>query len=353
MPLELSLTGLPFMVAFAVAMIFAPGTIAALKRRNLGQTISADQPESHSGKAGTPTMGGLIIIAGILAGALVVSYSLSGSSGLALPTADHARAQDLLGVLLLMLGFALIGLVDDYLTIHPVRGVRGIASKPKAAAQILLVTAFVIWLAQRPESFLPALSAAGTPILAGNLYWVFAVVFIVGMANFVNITDGLDGLASGLISIAAVAYVAILMLVPPHVGFDNTALIGLAMAIGGSCLAFLWFNSNPARVFMGDTGSLAIGVGLPAIAVLTHRELLMIVVSLVFVIDGVSTIVQWAVFKYTRLTSGTGRRVFRKSPIHHHFELGGWPEQLVVIRFWVMGVIAAFIGFAGAAWRVW
>jgi phospho-N-acetylmuramoyl-pentapeptide-transferase len=136
-------------------------------------------------------------------------------------------------------------------------------------------------------------------------------------------------------------------------GECDLTLFALLPAIAGACIAFLWFNANPAKVFMGDTGSMAIGVALPAIAILTHREVLMIVVGLVFVLDGLSSAVQWAVFKYTRITTGTGRRVFKKSPIHHHFELSGWPEQTVVVRFWIMGAVAALIGFAGAVWRIW
>ena len=127
----------------------------------------------------------------------------------------------------------------------------------------------------------------------------------------------------------------------------------LLWAMAGACLAFLWFNTNPAKVFMGDTGSLALGAALPAIAIVTHREILLIVVGLVFVLDGLSSMLQWAVFKFTRITTGTGRRVFKKSPIHHHFELCGWPEQTIVVRFWILGVLAAVAGFAGTMGRLW
>lgn len=357
MPLEVTLIALPFVVAFIVSMIFAPGLITALKQRRVGQTISQDGPESHRSKAGTPTMGGLIILAGILGGALAITWILSSPRfgiGEVLSGSSPILLYDLLAVLLLVLSYAILGMVDDYLTIHPVRGVRGIASKPKAAAQILLAIAFVIWLAtHKPGGFMPVLSFMGDPLFSGIFYWIFSVVFIVGMANFVNITDGLDGLVSGLTAIAAAAFILVIMLVPPHAGFESSTLMALLMAITGACVAFLWFNANPARVFMGDTGSLALGVALPAIAILTHREILLIIVGLVFIMDGLSTAIQWAVFKYTRITTGTGRRVFKKSPIHHHFELSGWPEQTVVVRFWIMGIIAAVIAFTGAAWRLW
>jgi phospho-N-acetylmuramoyl-pentapeptide-transferase len=348
------LLALPFGAAFVVSMLFAPGMIAALRRRGVGQTISHDGPESHLPKAGTPTMGGLIILAGILGGALAISY-LFGKPEYAWLTNRHdAMLLDLFAVLLLTLGFAVLGIVDDYLTINPIRNVRGIASKPKAAVQILLAIAFVMWLAyHRPQGFTPTLEIGGVTVFGGMLYWVFSVVFIVGMANFVNITDGLDGLVSGLTAIAAAAFVLTIVLIPPHRGIESATLLALLAAVAGACVAFLWFNANPAKVFMGDTGALAIGVALPAIAVVLHREVLMIAIGLVFVLDGLSTVIQWAVFKYTRVTTGTGRRVFRKSPVHHHFELCGWPEQTVVARFWICGVIAALIGFAGAGLGWW
>lgn len=347
MPPDVMLVALPFGTAFIVSMLFAPGMIYALKRRGVGQTISEDGPESHKPKAGTPTMGGLIILAGILAAVLVLTY-LGRSATPVLGTYT-------LGVLLLVLGYAGVGMVDDYLTIHPIGGVRGIASKPKAAVQVLLAIAFVSWLAvQKAGTFEPMLIISGKVILSGIWYWAFSVVFLVAMANFVNITDGLDGLVSGLGAIAAFAFAATLMLcLQGRAGQDALYWIYLLQAIAGACVAFLWFNTNPAKVFMGDTGALAIGVALPAVAILAHAEILMIVIGLVFVMDGFSTIIQWAVFKFTRITTGVGRRVFKKSPIHHHFELSGWPEQTVVVRFWICGLIAALIGFTGASLGWW
>lgn len=302
-------------------------------------------------------MGGLAMLAGILGSALVTSWAARGSGAGADDVFGRAHAigaHDLLAVLLLMVAFGILGMVDDYLTVRPTGTARGISSKPKALLQILLAIGFAAWAAYgRPAEFSPILFVAGSPLLAGPLYWVFSVVFIVGMANFVNITDGLDGLVSGLAAIACVAFVGVIALVPPHEGFGQVSLMALLMGMAGACAAFLWFNANPAKVFMGDTGSLALGVGLPAVAILTHREALMIVVGMVFVLDGLSTAVQWAVFKYTRIRTGTGRRVFKKSPIHHHFEMSGWPEQTVVVRFWIIGAVFAVFGLAGAAWRWW
>jgi phospho-N-acetylmuramoyl-pentapeptide-transferase len=255
---------------------------------------------------------------------------------------------DIVAVMVLVLAYALLGMVDDYLTVHPVGGVRGISSKPKAFIQVVLATGFVLWL--KNLGWEPVLSVAGHSILSGWLYWLFAVVFITGMANFVNITDGLDGLVSGLSAIAAVGLVSTVMRFPGDVVANQPILLS---SIAGACVAFLWFNTNPAKVFMGDTGALALGAAFPAIAIIMHCEVLLIVISIVFVLDGLSTAVQWAYFKYTRIRTGTGKRVFLKSPIHHHFEMLGWPEQTVVVRFWICGVIAAVLGFAGAAMGWW
>lgn len=349
MPAELVYVVVPFLVAFAVSVLFAPGVIAMLRARKAGQVISTDGPESHHAKAGTPTMGGLIIIAGILGVALFASIA---SSKVAWSYMLRGSAlEDLVAVLLLMVAYALIGLVDDYLTIRPIRGVRGIASKPKAAAQALVAVAFLIWLGtHRADGFTPVLMVGNFTLLSGVPYWIFAGLMLVGMSNFVNITDGLDGLVAGLVAIASIGWLACML------GFPEQTALGalpLLAAIAGSCLAFLWFNANPAKVFMGDTGSMALGIALPAIAILMHREVLLIVICLVFVLDGLSSALQWAVFKFTRITTGIGRRVFKKSPIHHHFELSGWPEQTVVVRFWILGAVAAAIGFAGAAARIW
>lgn len=346
------LIALPFAVAFIVSMLFAPGTISMLKRRRVGQTISEDGPESHKPKAGTPTMGGLIIIAGILGGALAISYLYMKTDFGYVASSTDVRLIDLFAVLFLTLSYAILGMVDDYLTIHPIKGVRGIASKPKAAAQILLAIAFVFWLADhRPGGFTPILQVGHITLFTGWVYEAFAIVFIVGMANFVNITDGLDGLVSGLTTIATIAFLGIVLLLGR--GTQSATLVSLTASIAGACLAFLWFNTNPAKVFMGDTGALALGVALPAVAIMTHTEALMIVIGLVFILDGLSTALQWAVFKFTRITTGTGRRVFKKSPIHHHFELCGWAEQTIVVRFWIAGIIAALIAFTGANLGWW
>ncbi|MGQ9580131.1 MAG: phospho-N-acetylmuramoyl-pentapeptide-transferase [Armatimonadota bacterium] len=348
------LVTIPFVVGFLVSIAFAPGLIDMLKRHRMGQVISEHTPESHRVKAGTPSMGGLIILAGIFAGSFATLLT-SRNPEWVLNVNNLSRHQDLTAVLYLVVGYALIGLLDDYLTIRQPGGVRGIPSKPKAALQLLFAAAFLGWTGLgRPGGFVPVLVVGGQQVLSGIYYWIFAAVYIVGMANFINITDGLDGLASGLVSLAATAFLACVLFLPGGGrGECDITLYGLLSAVAGACLAFLWFNASPARVFMGDTGSLAIGVALPAAAIIAHREILLLVLGLVFLAEGLSTTLQWAVFKCMRITTGAGRRVFRKSPIHHHFELSGWSEQTIVVRFWILGVVAAVIGFAGAALRLW
>lgn len=335
---------LPFFGAFLVALSLAPATIGMLKERGAGQRISQDGPVSHQAKEGTPTMGGIIIIAGILGGTFAYIWALQNVA----LSSEAAQAPRLFAALLVMGGFAALGMYDDYRTIHPVGGVRGIASKPKALIQFIIAILFALWLANQE---MPILLLGSTGVLMGIGYWIFAVFYMVGFANFVNISDGLDGLAAGLAALAAGAFAFSVqsMGAAPYVLSVTTLL----WAVAGSCIAFLWFNANPAKVFMGDTGSLALGAILPAVAILTHREILLLVVGFVFIVEGASTALQWAVFKFTRITTGTGRRIFRKSPIHHHFELCGWPEQQVVVRFWILGALCALIGYAGAWARIW
>lgn len=334
----------PFAAAFIVAALFGPGVIGMLRRKGFGERISEDGPESHRRKEGTPTMGGLIILAGILGGVLVYLLVVSGDSQVARDPSHRV----LFASILLVCAFGVLGVVDDIRSMRPAGGVRGISSRPKAAIQIVLASAFVFWLFKNGAE---ALMVGCIPALTGWAYGVFAVLYIVGMANFVNITDGLDGLAAGLVAVACTAFGLIIQW---HGAAPETIEASVLLwAAAGACLAFLWFNCNPAAVFMGDTGSLALGVLLPVVAILAHREVLMLVVGGVFVVEGASTVVQWGVFKLTRVTTGSGRRVFRKSPIHHHFELCGWSEQKVVARFWIAGVLCAVVGFAGSLLGYW
>lgn len=311
--------------AFFVSIILGPVIIKALKRLKFGQVISSDGPQSHASKEGTPTMGGVIFIPALLLPLLPIFRNTPGISELA-------------AVLVLVMVYAGLGFVDDYLTIHPLKGVRGIASKPKALLQFLIAIAFVAWLSVSRPASENTLVIGNIQLLSGILYYVFAVFFIVGMANFINITDGLDGLVSGLTVVCCIAFGFVLT------ALNELAVAPLVYALAGSLFGFLRYNTNPARVFMGDTGSLAIGALLPAVALISHMEIFIIIAGIVFIMDGLSSALQWLVFKYTRIKTGTGRRVFLKSPVHHHFELCGYPEQTVVVRFWIVGIVAALMG---------
>ncbi|MEN6370881.1 MAG: phospho-N-acetylmuramoyl-pentapeptide-transferase [Armatimonadota bacterium] len=326
-----------FFIAFVGAMIIMPFTISTLKAMKAGQVIQQEGPQAHAAKAGTPTMGGIGILFGLLLGAgwfvckEVASTAVQPQS----PSMTIVFA-----VLILTLAYAVLGAADDYLTIRPRGGVRGIGSKPKFALQFLIAIAFVAWLNYSGNM--------STVIKLGSLFsfdlgWAYAplaVLFITGMANFVNITDGLDGLAAGLTIPLALS----LALIPALMGISGSSPYScLLFAIAGACLAFLWYNYNPAKVFMGDTGSLAIGVMIPALAIVMKLEVFMIIAGMVFILDGLSSALQWAYFKYTRIRTGTGKRIFKMSPVHHHFELSGLPEQLVVVRFWIVGALFALL----------
>lgn len=314
---------LPAFVAFVVAMVSAPAIIKALTRLKMGQVISEDAPASHQTKANTPSMGGLIILIGFFAGWTVALRS-------------EINATFTGALMLLVLAYALLGAVDDYLTIRPVGAIRGISSKPKALMQFVIALVFVLYVCSARPANENALFIGHTAVLFGWPYIVLAALFISGMANFVNITDGLDGLVAGL---TAIASASLLLTLYSDANF-------IFAPLGAAALAFLWFNRHPARVFMGDTGSLAIGALFGGVAIVANAEVPIVIACLVFILDGLTSGIQWAVFKYTRIRSGTGRRIFKKSPIHHHFELSGWPEQKVVLVFWIFGILAAVAAFA-------
>lgn len=327
-----------FFIAFTGAMLILPITISALKAMKAGQIIQQEGPKAHAPKAGTPTMGGIGILFGLLLGTGWFVYKEVTATAVQPQSPGIAIV---IAVLALTLAYAVLGAVDDYLTIRPRGTKRGIGSKPKFALQFLIAIAFVAWLSWSGN--LNTVVRLGS-LFAFDLGWVYAplvVLFITGMANFVNITDGLDGLAAGL----TVPLALVLALTPGLIGAvgSTPAFSYLLFALAGACLGFLWYNYNPAKVFMGDTGSLAIGAMIPALAIVMKLEVVMIIAGMVFILDGLSSALQWAVFKYTRIRTGTGRRIFKMSPVHHHFELSGWAEQLVVVRFWIVGAVFALL----------
>lgn len=302
-------------VAFVLALIMGPLCIPILRRMKFGQQIREDGPQGHLKKQGTPTMGGVIIL---------LALSLA-----TLRFAD--KNTDLLILLLASLGYGLVGFLDDYIKIIFKRSL-GLTAKQKLFGQ-LLISAIVCYLlvmqGHSTDIYVPFVSYH---LNAGWLYFPLMAILMLGASNAVNFTDGLDGLLAGTSAIAFGAYTIIAM--------NNTqpeaAIFSAAMV--GAVLGFLVFNAHPAKVFMGDTGSLGIGGGLVAVAILTKAELLLAIIGGVFLVEILSVVIQVVSFKTRK------KRVFKMSPIHHHFELVGWSEWRVVVTFWVVGLVLALLG---------
>lgn len=301
--------------AFLLAVIMGPLFIPLLRRLKFGQQVRTDGPQSHLKKTGTPTMGGTIIL---LALALAV-----------LRFAD--KSMEMVILLIAALGYGLVGFLDDYIKIILKRSL-GLTAKQKLLGQLIVSVIVCILLAQIGHSTDVRIPYIDYTIPMGWFYYPFVVVMMLGTSNAVNFTDGLDGLLAGTSAVAFGAYAIIaLNNTQPDVAIFSAAMVG-------AVLGFLVFNAHPAKVFMGDTGSLGIGGGLALVAILTKAEILLILIGGVFVVEVLSVIIQVVSFK-TR-----GKRVFKMSPIHHHFELTGWSEWRVVITFWTVGIVLAGIG---------
>jgi phospho-N-acetylmuramoyl-pentapeptide-transferase len=321
--------------AFLIAFILAPPLIRKLQQLRLGQFIREDGPRRHLAKSGTPTMGGLLILFAVLLSTLL--------------WADVTNRYTWL-VITAMAGFGLVGFMDDYLKF--VRGQsKGLSATQKFLAQGLIALGIGIFLYALPgystnlsvpffKNFNPEL---------GLLYVPFAVLVIVGSSNAVNLTDGLDGLAIGPVMIASLAYTIVAYIVGNKIMSDYLLipyidgageLAVFTAAIFGSSLGFLWFNTYPASVFMGDVGSLPLGAALGTVAVASKHELLLLLVGGVFVIEAISVIFQVASFK------SRGKRIFLMAPIHHHFEMKGWEEPKVVIRLWILAILLALLSLS-------
>jgi phospho-N-acetylmuramoyl-pentapeptide-transferase len=302
-------------VAFILAVTAGPLFIPILRRLKFGQQIRAEGPQGHYKKAGTPTMGGTIILL-----ALSLAFLRFAEKNL-----------DYYVLLVASLGFGLIGFLDDYIKIVFKRSL-GLTAKQKLFGQLFFaaIVSYLLFISgHNTDLIIPVVDLA---IPLGWLYYVFVVVVMLGTANAVNFTDGLDGLLSGTSAIAFGAFAVIAMIhTEPEAAFFSAAMIG-------AVLGFLVFNAHPAKVFMGDTGSLSIGGGLAAVAILTKTELLLILIGGIFVIESLSVIIQVVSFK-TR-----GKRIFKMSPLHHHYELSGWSEWRIVITFWLAGLILAALG---------
>lgn len=313
------------LISFFTTLVLGPFTIPLLRRLKFGQNIRSDGPSRHMAKAGTPTMGGIMFLVGIL-----------------LATLWLTRQMEALIVLIAVMGFGLIGLLDDFLKVVLKRSL-GLRAREKLAGQIflsgLVVAVSLTYLGRDTAVSIPfsgLASAGGLHIELGLwLYLAFGILVIVGAANAVNLTDGLDGLAAGVTTAVASAFAVVAIVT----GKPGVALVMSAMV--GGCFGFLFYNRYPAKVFMGDTGSLALGGGLGAAAIVTGSELFLLLIGGVYVIEALSVIIQVISFQVF------GRRVFRMSPLHHHFELGGWSENKVVFTFWTVSAVLALAGIYG------
>lgn len=310
-----------------------PGFIRFLKREDVGQQVREEGLETHYKKQGTPTMGGVVMIGAVILATICVGYF-------------DLKIASLVTV---ALAGALIGVVDDYKKVH-YKNTEGMSPKGKLILQFLVAGLFILVAVNQldiaPTLVFPLIGVLDLGVLSTTftvgattitipwLYLIFCLILLVGMCNAVNLTDGLDGLASGCVMVVMIFFAVIayrLNLLEPAI---------FAAAVGGACCAFLWFNSNPASIFMGDTGSLSLGMTVGALAILTKTEVLSILIGGIFVAEAVSVLIQ--VFWFRK----TGKRVFLMAPLHHHFEKKGWGENKVVVRFWMITGLLASVGFA-------
>jgi len=320
-------------VAMGVTLVGTRYLIPFLQSHGIGQPIQVDGPEGHYVKAGTPTMGGITLVLGVTVG-YAVSHIRSGAiftrSGVTLMAA--------------ILAAAAVGLIDDYIKVSRERNL-GLNKRAKMIGLFVVAAGFSIvavsWAGARTTISFIRYDAAGLDV--GQIGWiVWAIFVILSMANAVNLTDGLDGLAGGSGALGFTAFVVIgfwSFRNPSIYQVSNSLDLAIvAAAMAGGCVGFLWWNAPPARIFMGDTGSLAIGTGLAGLALLLNAHLLLPIIGGLYVLETISVVIQVISFR------STGRRIFRMAPIHHHFELGGWPETTVLIRLWIINGLLVTLG---------
>jgi len=325
-------SGAALMTALFLGMLIGPRFISMLRvRQGKGQPIREDGPKTHLAKRGTPTMGGLMILTALI-GSMLLWMDL---------TNRYVAA-----CLLVTIGFGGIGFMDDYDKVTK-RSHKGVSARIRLIMEFAVAGVAAWLIIDQTNLYVPFLTDRSIPL--GPFYYLFAAFVIVGAGNAVNLTDGLDGLATMPVIIASgtfaiIAYLAGRVDFADYLGIPHVPGAGelaiFCAGIMGAGLAFLWFNAPPAAVFMGDTGSLALGGALGCIAVAAHHEIVLAIVGGLFVLEAASVIIQ--VFWFKR----TGRRVFRMAPIHHHFEQKGWAESTVVIRFWIISIVLAVIGLA-------
>ena len=322
--------------ALAISFLFGPKVIELLRKLNARQSIRHDGPKSHQAKTGTPTMGGVLIIVSVLVSVLLWQ--------------DLRNVQTWVG-LFALIGFGIIGFVDDALKIFR-RDSVGLRAGVKFSGQVavsLVVILFLYTWGEEDASMLYLPFFKFPVVDLSVLFLPFAVVLIVGFSNAVNLADGLDGLSTGLVILVGITF-ALLAYITGRVDYSaylqipylggSGELTVLCLSIVGASVGFLWYNSHPAEVFMGDTGSLSLGGVIAVIAIMIKKEILLLVVGGVFVIEAVSVILQVVSFKLT------GKRIFKMAPLHHHFEMMGWAESKIVIRFWILGGLFSILSLS-------
>ncbi|WP_368347117.1 phospho-N-acetylmuramoyl-pentapeptide-transferase [Peptostreptococcus anaerobius] len=305
------------LMSYILVMVMGPFLIPVLHKMKFGQTVRDDGPQSHLKKNGTPTMGGVMFMVAITA----VTLLRAGINA------------NVLMALLCMLGFGLIGLMDDLVKIKMTRSL-GLTAKQKILLQVILAFAVSYYqykvVGDASQFIVPFVQAE---INIGIAYIPFMMIVVLGTVNAVNLTDGLDGLASGITAIVALFFTVFAFIV-----VQNVEISQFAAATLGACIGFMWFNVNPAKVFMGDTGSMALGGAVTAFALFTNSALLIPIVGGIYFAEALSVIIQVLYFKKTR------KRVFKMAPLHHHYEQCGWPETKVVFIFWLVAALLAIIG---------
>jgi phospho-N-acetylmuramoyl-pentapeptide-transferase len=320
---------LPLIAAMLLVLILGPVVIPLLKYLKAGQSIRAEGPQAHLRKAGTPTMGGVLFLSAAFLAAVPITHRWLGIS---------PSMSDLFFLLFATMGYGLIGFMDDYIKVVLKRNL-GLTAAQKLGGQLLigLILFWILLEVRVLRGEYPSISSIAIPgtHIEWELNWLylpFLVFLMIAASNAVNLTDGLDGLVAGTAAIAYGAYAIIGL-------YQHNDMVAIFSAsVVGGLLGFLVFNAHPAKVFMGDTGSLALGGGLAALSVITKTELLLPIIGLVFVLETLSVMIQVASFKLR------GKRVLRMSPIHHHFELSGWSEWQVVTTFWLAGFLSAGLG---------
>ena len=337
-------------VALLVALFGTPLFTRLMRRHGYGQPIRVEGPKSHETKRGTPTMGGTVFVI-----AAVIGYVVAHAA-----TDDPFTPSGVL-VLLLMAGLGLVGFIDDFLKIFR-QNSTGLRSRAKLAGQFVVAVVFAAGVLHYPDkvgltpadAYLSFLRDFG-PAIGTLPFIIWAVIMVAGTSNAVNLTDGLDGLATGSTILVLAAYVLIGIWQERNdcINFlssqcypvrDPLDMAVVAAAVLGACFGFLWWNAPPAKIFMGDTGSLALGGALAGLAICTKTQLLLLILGGLFVIITLSDVIQVSVFKVTRSRTGRGKRVFKMAPLQHHFELAGWAETTIVVRFWIIAGICVALG---------